>query len=83
LALNKLLEKDEFVNRPKKGPPKLAGKLHKKNVFCSDLMEVRLPFFCIFALPLLGLLTNWSFFLNNSFNANKCAQYPNLYFFKI
>ncbi|RNA17467.1 hypothetical protein BpHYR1_007439 [Brachionus plicatilis] len=34
LALNKLLENDEFVNRPKKGPPKLAGKLHKKNVFC-------------------------------------------------
>ncbi|RNA37993.1 hypothetical protein BpHYR1_052912, partial [Brachionus plicatilis] len=35
-------------------------------------------FSIFFALPLLGLLTNWSFFINSSFNVNKFAQYPNL-----
>ncbi|RNA29120.1 hypothetical protein BpHYR1_038902 [Brachionus plicatilis] len=39
------------------------------------MVRYKKPFF---ALPFLGLLTNWSFFLNSSFNANKCALYPNL-----
>ncbi|RNA33847.1 hypothetical protein BpHYR1_046762 [Brachionus plicatilis] len=49
--------------------------LIKFNVYKWKLVN---HFSAFFALPLLGLLTNWSFFLNSSFNANKYAQYPNL-----
>ncbi|RNA32928.1 hypothetical protein BpHYR1_022907 [Brachionus plicatilis] len=55
---------------------KLNGLNLKKKEKISEIF--RKPFFCIFISTSFRFIDKLVLFLNSSFNANKCAQYPNL-----